>query len=243
MSLLFLARPSFNFTEPESDNAARNAVPDDSSIVVHTYQSMQSMTANNFNNCLAKCLNLGGYDYFAMLHADVTAERGWAQTLVEQMELHDFDVIHAPVPYKNDTGKSSTGVAYGDSIGAPIRKIMMAELQDLPQTFGVDCLRDTFDKNVKRLLPNTGCMVWRLDGWVDNFPGFTMIDQFSKQDGQWVARTMSEDYVFGHWCADYAVYVGATKVRTGHVGRKIYWSDEVWGAETDEQYAREAAVA
>ncbi len=243
MSLLFLARPSFNITEPESADAARNAVLANSSIVVHEAEFRQSMTCNNFNQLLCSCLNRRGYDYFAMLHADVTARKGWAQTLVRQMELYDFDVIHAPVPYKNETGKSSTAVATSDYIWATPRKIMMAELQSLPDVFGVDTLREVFEPRAKFLLPNTGCMVWRLGDWVKEFRGFRMIDDLVQQGGQWIAPTMSEDYVFGHWCAQNGVRVGASKVRTGHVGRKIYWSDEVWGSETDEQYAREAALA
>lgn len=239
MKKLFLARPSFNITEPESESAARNAVLEDSWLAVVDAQFRQSMTCNNFNNLLCACLNAGDFDYFAMLHADVTAEDGWAQTLVEQMELHDFDVIHAPVKFKNRSGKSSTAVAFCDSHWAPVRRIMSAELPTLPRTFGVEVLRDTFDARATRLLPNTGCMVWRLGEWAKKFPGYTMLDRIVEHNGKWYAPTISEDYLFGHWCADNGIRVGATQIRTGHVGRDIFWSDEVSGPETDEQYLRE----
>ncbi len=239
--LLFLARPTYGPTEPEADNAARNAVREDSSIIVHDAQFRQSMTSNNCNNLFCTCLTRGGYDYFAMQHADVAPAHGWCDTLVEQLELHDYDVIHAPVRFKNETGITSTAVGYGVSVWAPVRRITTAELKELPQTFDIDVLKKVYDPAAERILLNTGCMVCRLGDWAYDFPGFTMWDRIVRQNGKWCAITVSEDYVFGHWCADNGVRVGATKVTTGHVGRKIYSTDDVCGPETDEQYLRDCA--
>lgn len=245
--LLFLARPAHSFYEPESDYAAKCAVSEDSPITVHSACFRQSMTCSNCNKLLCHCMSAGNYDYFAMLHSDVAPAEGWADALVGELEKHNLDVIHAPCAFKGKEWLTSTAIGYSADMYSAPRRITMTELQSLPQTFDVETIREVYDAGAERILCNTGCMVWKLGDWVHDFPGFTMMDSIEKHGGKWRAVTVSEDYVFAHWCADNGVRVGATKVETKHFGRQGYSTADAWGPARDEEYfarlaAREAVA-
>jgi hypothetical protein len=243
-SLVFLAQPCYGQIEPESYHAAQHAVVVDSPIDVHLARFQLSMTCKNCNDLLCECVNRGCYDYFAMLHADVAPDDGWLGTLIAELELHKYDVIHAPCAFKNATGITSTAIAYSDDIWAPVRRITTTELRSLPDTFDVVDLRALYDANAEHILLNTGCMVFRMADWVKTFPGFFMEDRIVKTPQGWRAQSMSEDYTFGVWCARNGIRVGVTKkVSTKHYGRANYWTAESWGPARDEEYYRDIALA
>lgn len=241
MPKLFLARPSYSHYEPESDYAAKCSVGRDSQLEVHSAGFRSSMSAKNQNDHLCTCMNLGGYDYFGMLHADVAPDEGWADILIDELEKHDLDIIHAPARFKNETGITSTAIGYSSNIWMPVRRITTTELQDLPQTFDINVLREVYDAGAERLLFNTGCMVFKIGPWLGKFPGFTMYDRIVIYEGKWCAVTVSEDYVFAHWCANQGLRAGATKVTTGHFGRKQWRTDEVCGPARDAEFDRDMA--
>lgn len=241
MRKLFLARPSYSHYEPESDYAAKCAFSDDSGIEVHSGAFRLSMTSKNHNDHLCYCLNAGIYDYFAMLHADVAPEPGWGDVLVSELEKHELDVIHAPARFKNGTGITSTAIGYSDNVWMPVRRITTTELRDLPQTFDVNTLREVYDSEAERLLFNTGCMVAKVGDWLRDFTGFTMWDRIVEYQGKRCAVTVSEDYVFAHWCARNGIKAGATKVTTHHWGRCDFSTDDICGPARDAEFDRDMA--
>lgn len=233
--LVFLARPAHSHYEPESDYAAKCGVADDSPIIVHTAAVRQSMTCSNCNKLLSHCMTERKYDYFAMLHSDVAPAEGWVDTLVRELEQNGLDVIHAPCAYKGKDWLTSTGVVYSTDMWSAPRRITTTELKRLPQTFDLDTLRRVYDPHAERLLINTGCMVALTDALAD-FPGFTMLDRIIKSESGWTAQTVSEDYVFSHWCAENGLRVGGTKVATTHFSRIGYSTADAWGPERDEEF-------
>ena len=240
---VFLAHPSYGQTEPESGFAERCASLRDD-VEVHCASFRKSMTCHNFNDHLRECMQRGGYQYWCLLHADVAPAEGFVDAMLDSLESRDLDVTHAPCRYKNDSGKVMTALGRPGKFWGPNREITTSELAQLPHTFDADDVCELFDMPDRILLPNTGCMMFRLDSWIEDFPGFRMIDQFGRDSlsGDWVARSVSEDYWFGFWAAENGVRVGGTKHPTGHWGRREFRSDEICGQEHDEGFLRVAQL-
>ncbi len=239
--LLFLARPSYGPYEPESDIAANHAVGDNSAITVHACCFRLSMTCKNMNDHFAKCMNLGGYDYFALLHADNAPPDGWAEQLVDAMELYNYDVIHAPYAVKNKKGMTTTAIGFSGNIWGTVRRISTTERKELPRIFDIEVLRKELDEpDAERMLFGTGVMVIKIGDWLNDFPAFTMSDRIVKHEGQWYPQCVSEDYMFSHWCANNGVRAGALNLDVGHWGRWNYSTADAWGESRDEDYFRDA---
>jgi hypothetical protein len=236
---IFLARPSYGPTEPESDYAAKVATLRDD-VEVHSAGFRKSMTCHNFNDHLAYCMNRGGYTHWCLLHADIAPAPGFVDAMLDSLEANDLDVTHVPCRYKNDSQLLMTAMGRPGEVWGPNRQLTTTELADLPNTFDAETLCERWGMPNHILLPNTGCMLWRIGDWIENFPGFRMIDQFGRDSlsGNWVARSVSEDYWFGFWAHEHGVRVGGTKHTTGHWGRREFSSDEIGGAEHDDAYFR-----
>ncbi len=237
---VFLAMPNNNAIVNETWQAVLESGRDD--LFVYTWRSENSLLAHNFNICLQKCLAMGDFDFYAQIHADIGADKGFLGTLLDQIETHGHDVIHAVVPIKNNSGLTSTAIAYSDDEWALERRITMTELSELPKTFDILNIRNEIDSNAVRLLPNTGCLMLRLGEWVDDFPGFEIKSRLTRDDESNVkAETVPEDWNFGHWCARNGVTVAGTKaVGIGHWGRWQFRNDEVWGQRVDEAWRLKA---
>lgn len=234
---VLLARPYFRSRDPESDDAAKRASLRDD-VEVHVVSHEDNVTCNNFNSMLALCMNKGIYDYFALLHGDVAPADGFIDAMLESIESHDLDATHCPQRYKNDSGKVMTALGRIGKFWGPNRELTTAELSGLPQTFTAADLSNLWDMPDRIMLPATGCMLLRLGDWIQTFPGFQMIYEFGRRqdNGEWVARCVTEDYWFGHWAGKHGVKVGCTNHPTGHWGRREFRTDDVCGQETDDAY-------
>lgn len=160
----------------------------------------ESLLAKAFNDHWCRCLNEPiGFTHWHLQHGDVHPEGYFVDELIEEMEKHDLDVIHACVAIKDGRGVTSTAIGpisatKGDFPGstfATCRKITTRELERLPETFTVeDCLEHLdwsgehpFKQLMKEspinlcMLPNTGCMMVRLGDWAYQFPGFMIMDR------------------------------------------------------------------
>ena len=210
---------------------------------VYSWRSQTSLLANNFNGCLTKCLTSGDFDYFALIHSDIEASKCWAAVLIDELEKHKLDAIHAVVPIKNAAGLTSTAVAYSDDEWATVRRITLSELAKLPTTFDIETLQEVYDPNAVRLLPNTGCLLFKCDKWVEDYPGFEIMDKIVRtDDGGWDDKVVPEDWNFGHWAARNGVKVGGTKAVTiRHWGRQQFPNDQVWGEATDPNWLSKQA--
>lgn len=191
-----------------------------------------SLLAFNFNDLLATCLN-SRYEYrwthHAMHHADIAADPGWLDVLLDEMDRTGADVMSTAIPIKDKRGLSTTG--WMDPKTGKITRFTMKELYRLPETF------DAAGAGVpdSYLMVNTGLWVFRLAEWVDDFDGFTIADKLCKVNGRWHARALSEDWFFSRWAARRGLKVFATrKVKATHFGDFGFANDGPWGeCETD----------
>lgn len=123
-----------------------------------------------FNSFFAHLLDerdRGHITHMAMLHADVEPERGWLSILLEEMRVHNADVISAVVAIK-EPERSRTSTAIGDIAdpwAQPKRYIRLQDRESLPVTFGPDDVCGPGEE----LLVNTGCFLMdlRRDYWTD----------------------------------------------------------------------------
>lgn len=239
MKLVFLAVPCGKTPEIESYQGARAALRDDDMIEAHAAFFAHGMTCKNMNDLWCECRNRRVYHYFAMQHADVAPDNGWLGVLIEEMETHNLDFIHAPCAFGNGRGITSTGIGYSDDIWAPVRRITTSERLSMPGTWDLGRVKAEYDGAADRILPNTGCAVWKIGEWFDEFR-FTMIDRIVKHGGKLCAQSVSEDYVWGHWAHERGLRVGFTnRVATSHYKRVPYSTKDAWGAPRDEEYYRD----
>lgn len=191
-----------------------------------------SLLAYNFNSLWAAALNERerlGLTHFAMMHADIGAGPLWLDTLLEEMDRVDADVLSVVVPLKDDRGLTSTGIFYPKT--QAIQRLTMAEVATLPRTF---CNRDLDTGNP--LAINTGLWVCRFtESWIEDVC-FTIKDWMDKKpDGAFWPRVLSEDWLFSAWLADRGLSVYATTiVAINHIGRHAFPNNTVWGDWTSE---------
>jgi hypothetical protein len=251
MARIFLGQPCYGMIEFEAADAVEDALADDLRHEVRSIRMSSSLLANCFNTLLVTCLNAGGFDYFALLHSDVSPSRGWLDTMIAEMGCYNLNVLHAPCALKTMNGTTSTAVAYSDDPWSAVRRLTVRELAKLWPTFTAGILREQLDPAIKHLLPNTGCMLIKIGPWLDAFPGFEIEDRIVEVRPtdrhadvlKTNAQVISEDWNFGFWCAANGVNVGGTtKVRTDHIGRFPFTTKNLeWGRDRDETYFEDGA--
>lgn len=190
-----------------------------------------SLLCHVFNRLWAECLNLRVRPdaprrptHFAMLHADCAPDPGWLDVLLDEMEATGADILSAVVPIKDARGLTSTGV---QDFHDRIRRFTLTEVHQFPETFDAAAAGHPD----KALMVNTGCWLARLDRpWVEDFPGFTILDGVQPVGGQRLPVVLSEDWHASRWWHDHGVKVMATrKVGLGHIGQASYRNDKPWG--------------
>lgn len=238
MKQVLLVQPGYGGIEPESYHAAQMATARRDQVKVGIMRPCCSLLAHAFNQGAVYCLTQK-YDYFAMLHGDLSAPNGWIDVMMDVLDAGKCDVLHAVAAIKDGRRLTSTAIAYWDDQYAPVRRLTVKELAKLPDTFTVEDVREHIDQEAKRLLPNTGCLMFKADTWFKKFTGFTINDQIKTIDNsEWSIDVMPEDWNFGHWCGrNYVSVGGTTAVRLEHFGRWTFTCDQNGGGwETDEHY-------
>jgi hypothetical protein len=231
---VFLGMPYNGKIEPETWDTALDALKSPKGLNVYAWRSNWSLLERSFNDCLEKCLNRGDCDYWLLLHSDLGLSHGFLPAMIAEIEHHDLDALHAVVPIKNSEGLTSTAVAYSDDPWDTVRRITTTELKSLPDTFDIDTIRERYDPNAKILLPNTGCLMFRIGDWLNDFPGFAGHNRMMLYGDTWKAEVVPEDWNFGYWAAANGVRVGGTKaVVTKHYGRQYFPNNDAWGHEVD----------
>jgi hypothetical protein len=187
-----------------------------------------------------------------MLHADVSPEAWWIDTLIDEAEKHNADMVSAVVPLKNLTGVTSTVIAdpgWDAELlrgGRPARyfgRLTMRQVRHsrFPTTFGINEAADALAQlpedlritNAPRhaLLCNTGCMVVRLTSnidWLKVF--FSVIDGITFDRGRYYYYDVSEDWTFSFRMHLAGGKCMATKaVRLAHHGGGRFGNDSAWG--------------
>jgi hypothetical protein len=208
-----------------------------------------SMVARNCNSLWCDALNhrhSANLKWFAMLHSDIAPEAWWLDTLIEEAEKWDADLMSAVVPMKSMHGVTSTGLAMPQERHRYFCRLTTQQVRhtEFPDTFGLSEAAEALERlpgelrinNVprERLLVNTGCMVcrvdrpWATDVWFENE------DRIVNINGQWEAVGQSEDWIFALRVAEQGGKVMATRtVNVVHKGRADYSSQAIWGQPRD----------
>lgn len=203
--------------------------------VVALVKPISSLLTHSFNQAWASVLDLrdSGVEvkYFAMLHDDISPSPWWVDTLIDELERVEADVVSAVVPIKGPDGTTSTAVYTGD-IWLP-RRLTMAEVMELPETFGRDDVEGP-------LLLNTGCWVADITKpWAEQVC-FDFMNRIRKTpNGHRVAECVPEDWLNSHRLNELGCKLYATrKVVIEHHGNGVARNDQVWGWDTDKVYQR-----
>ena len=199
-----------------------------------------SLLAHNFNALWCTALNSDPRpDYFAMQHADIEPQEHWLDTLIEELDAHDLDVLSVVIPFKSPDGLTSTAIGDGPcEPRMPARRLVMREVQQLPETF-------TSEDVGGPLLINTGLWVCRFGDWAQDVC-FTINDWVEPDStGFYRCYVEPEDWNFSRQLHRLGVRVGATrKIAAKHWGEVGF--DNQWTAyplETDNATIEKNAVA
>ena len=192
-----------------------------------------SLLAANFNGLWCSALNLchRGQDvkYFAMLHDDIGPQDGWLDTLIEEMESKNLDVLGVVVPIKDIKGVTSTAID-GETTWRPKCRLTIKEVMSLPDTF-------TSEDIGGPLLNNTGCWVCKFDPEWARKVHFTINDRivFNRSTDRYEAEVEPEDWYFSRLCHELNLKIGATrKIQVTHRGAMEFVNYRPWGNEFDQ---------
>lgn len=223
---VFLACPRYGHVEWESAASVMRA---SELCDVTVRPSMSSVLCDNFNRLWAEALNLRAsrpLTHFAMIHSDISAESGWLDTLMLELQRANLDVISVIVPLKDERGLTSTGIL--KQATNRIHQFTLADVYNLPVTFTLNDINHLEDEV---LAINTGLWVCTFtQPWIEKIVFRTYTDIIKDEENSFHAVSLTEDWDFSLQCARLDVKVGATRiVRVGHYGRKEYSNDTVWG--------------
>lgn len=221
---------------------------------VAAFRTRSSLINYNCNSLLAKALNervSEGFSLFAILHYDIRPQQYWLDVLVEQLAVHEADLMSAVAPLTGrDNGYTSTALAASAEQLAERRRLTQSQLHhpQFPDTFDARMAADAIEQLPLpfRLFPcpkqflwcNTGCCVVRIDReWDWTRVCFASDDRLVLADGQYQAYVLSEDWLFSQRVAEAGGKVMATRlVKLTHLSEetgKQYRSDQVWGFSID----------
>lgn len=146
-------------------------------------RTTSSLIDVNCTSLLAYAFNHGA-TYFAMLHSDVCPQHDWLLVLFEEMKRTNAKMISAVVPFKSDSGQTSTAVETNDEWTPRI--LNLSEMKE----------NDTF--TMPGLLLNTGCFLIKLDDRDSGLLYFDTVCRLRKDIKTDKVRTvaMSEDWNF-----------------------------------------------
>lgn len=188
-----------------------------------------SLLAHNFN--LLWCWALGEdrkakVDYFAMIHSDIEPDGYWLDTLIDELEARDLDVLGVVAPIKDVRGMTSIALGRADGYTwRPHCRLTMSEVMRLPETF------TSADVSGLPILLNTGLWVCRFDArWARNVH-FTINDRIvCDPDGDYIPEVEPEDWFFSRLLHEQGLKVGCTrKVQLGHRGGMVFGNRSGWG--------------
>lgn len=188
-----------------------------------------SLLQRNFNELLAKCrMHDPRPSHFALHHADIAANVGWLDIMLDEMRSLDADVISAVSPIKDHRGLTTTGRFSEDF--TKLKRFTMSEIMAMPETFGAE-------EAGGPLAVNTGLMLIRTDRpWFDRLV-FQMQDGIhADDDGKLAVWCRSEDWLASEWLHQQGARVFATrKVRLAHMGTRPFYNFVEHGTEKSEE--------
>ncbi len=192
--------------------------------VVDFTSSLLSFTFNSLWQVALTLRDQGKARYVAMIHADLEAEQGWVDRLIDELQRMKADIVSAVVPIKDTRGVTSTAIDDPADPYDPWRRLTMHEVARLPPTFNAaDCGYPD-----RALLINTGLWVADLRGAWCNGVCFTVGDAIRKAPaghpaaGQAFVGVSPEDWNFSRYLHQQKARVYATQVvRCAHTSGRI----------------------
>jgi len=241
MEQIFLGLPRYKLRH---DNAAQIAAHASNHHQVGAKIVAGSLTSRNCNRLLCQALNAraAGFRFFALLHDDIRVQAGWLDILMAELERVGADFLSAVVPYKDDSGLTSTSIHLPNSSSFALSQAQVRH-PDFPDTFDVSAAVAALarlpeplrvDWGGSELWCNTGCMLCRIDKDTDwRKLCFQQWDGIALIDGHYRDWSVSEDCVFSFQIARAGGKVCATRlINLEHfeeTTNRIYRSTDVWG--------------
>ncbi len=193
-----------------------------------------SILTHAFNLSWCEALNMKPRPtYFAMHHADISAEPGWLDKMLAELERIDCDVLSSVVPIKDMRGLTSTSVL--DPEDATYRRITMADLPGLPASFRASEVPWAPEQGILGI--NTGLWVCKLDTWAETIRFHNTERIRQSEAGEFVPVVMPEDWNFGIDLHMRGLSVYATQVvKLRHYGIFGFPNDETFGSEAEDTW-------
>ncbi len=167
-------------------------------------------------------LNTPDVTHFAMIHADIAADPYWIDTLIQETEKNDLDVLSVVMPIKDESGDTSTGILQENGI---VHRLSLSDIAyyELPKTFTLADIQLRSPLNGK-LLVNTGLWVCKVGDWCKTFDGFRANSQIiKKDDGTYDTINSPEDWDSSVVFEEMGLKIGATTaVKARHYGTKAW---------------------
>ena len=156
-------------------------------------------------------------DYFAMCHADIGPDAGWLDTLIDELEATEADVLSAIVPIKSGENVYSTSLCHRGCESH--YRLHVNDLAKLPETFGTKELQEVSGEDGE-LCVNTGLWVCRLGQVWNKQVQFQMHTSIVwDEEGKAYCSIIPEDWDFSQQLHALGLKVMATrKVRVMHSG-------------------------
>lgn len=198
----------------------------------------------NFNASWCSALNANPRpEFFIMHHADVMAEQGWLDKLIELIDETGADIVSSNICIKDQSRELSTAVFHGTETEGRVIRMGVDEAMALPKTFSMNDVETQFPEKYKGgiLLLNTGLWICRFrdaprinvdypDGtsanipWTENF-SFKMIDAIVKTPEGFAPQGMSEDWQAAlDWHVMGLDYRATSAIKVHHFGNAQAWT-------------------
>ncbi len=174
--------------------------------------------AQAHNECLCQALNMRecGITHWLNLHSDVGGfGAGWVGRMLGAMNGAGLQVMSAVVPFRDDSGLTSTAIATNFTL----HRLTMGDVRKMPEViFPADCNG--------QLLVNTGCMLWELGEWSEQFTFSIETENYRGEFGQFRTRATTEDWSMSQWLDEQKIRYGAySGLMVSHAGRKVFKSE------------------
>ena len=210
--------------------------------------SNSSLLATNFNRVWCTAHNWNAehpnqkIKWFFLLHGDIVPEDNWVDKMIELAERHQTDLLSVVVPFKDQSGLTSTALGTDDPYNITSR-LTMQQVMQLPPTFGQADVCKLFSINtlpLPVLLVNSGCIIVNMQAPRATELYFTINDQVrTDKQGKLYPVTEPEDWFFSRMVHEFGGKVMATReVTVAHIGTRQYMNNQVWGATWDEHYMK-----
>lgn len=221
--------------------------------------STSSLLATNFNRIWSTALNYNAerpqekhIKWFFLLHGDIVPEPNWVDKLIALAEKHETDLLSVVVPFKDQSGLTSTALGSPDPFNI-VSRLTMHQVMELPPTFGAADVHKYFslhDGIVSQaqaeltdypLLVNSGCIIVNMQMPYARSLYFTINDHIrTDKQGRLYPVTDPEDWFFSRLIQSHGGKVMATReVEVAHVGQRNYNNNQVWGATWDDHYTNQ----